>query len=405
MVTGMQGRAEMPELKILLGGIPLGCDNIGDEAILGCFTSLVRRLAPRAEITVCTAAEEDTAALLGVKTAPLYGFTREHPVSSFGRFVRKFDRYIWCGATGLSDYPAVGAGLLEAAQKQRVECVVWGVGMNSELNPAFFAIAGMRRKLLRAAELLTFGRVPLIDRCEARLDSRMRQRLAAALKGCSLVVVRDPQTAEELRRSGFDSAVVGADSAILQRTGKIPLVDREQVRIGFCVSAQRSIGQRAELLALWNRLTGRENYRLVLIPMNPKTDSALMRGLASGLEHPERAILLNVTRPAEAQAAAASCRVVVSSRLHLLILAANVGTPIIGIDRGSKIANFLAAFGLAPAGSVDDCDFSAVERGVEAYLADGGDAFRRAAEAARDRMLARLAAAEQLLEANLTGGA
>lgn len=46
MVTGMQGRAEMPELKILLGGIPLGCDNIGDEAILGCFTSLVRRLAP-----------------------------------------------------------------------------------------------------------------------------------------------------------------------------------------------------------------------------------------------------------------------------------------------------------------------------------------------------------------------
>ena len=286
MVTGMQGRAEMPELKILLGGIPLGCDNIGDEAILGCFTSLVRRLAPRAEITVCTAAEEDTAALLGVKTAPLYGFTREHPVSSFGRFVRKFDRYIWCGATGLSDYPAVGAGLLEAAQKQRVECVVWGVGMNSELNPAFFSIAGMRRKLLRAAELLTFGRVPFIDRCEARLDSRMRQRLAAALKGCSLVVVRDPQTAEELRRSGFDSAVVGADSAILQRTGKIPLVDREQVRIGFCVSAQRSIGQRAELLALWNRLTGRENYRLVLIPMNPKTDSALMRGLASGLEHP-----------------------------------------------------------------------------------------------------------------------
>ena len=92
MVTGMQGRAEMPELKILLGGIPLGCDNIGDEAILGCFTSLVRRLAPRAEITVCTAAEEDTAALLGVKTAPLYGFTREHPVSSFGRFVRKFDK-------------------------------------------------------------------------------------------------------------------------------------------------------------------------------------------------------------------------------------------------------------------------------------------------------------------------
>ena len=28
----------------------------------------MRRLAPRAEITVCTAAEEDTAALLGVKT-------------------------------------------------------------------------------------------------------------------------------------------------------------------------------------------------------------------------------------------------------------------------------------------------------------------------------------------------
>lgn len=391
----------MAELKILLGGIPLGCHNIGDEAILGCVVGILRRLVPEASITVCTAAQKDTAAILGVGTAPLYGFKREHPLSAFGRFVREFDWYIWCGATGLSDYPAVAVGLLEAARKQRVPSIVWGVGMDSELNPVFFRAGGRRRALLRTAGLLTFGRVPFVELYEKQIAERMRQRIASALKQCRLVMVRDPETAEELRKCGFDRAIVGADSAILQRTGRLPTVKPGSVRIGFCVSAQRCIAGRDELVALWNRLTARENTELVLIPMNPVTDSELMAGLAARMEHPERAHLAEISRPPEAQAMAASCNVLVSSRLHLLILSANVGTPIVGIERGSKIRNFLAAFGLAPAGTVRDCDFHVVEQVIDAFLGDSGDWFRQCAEEVRAGMLARLEAAGELLEQTL----
>ena len=42
-------------MKILLGGIPLGCDNIGDEAILACVVKMLRESLPGVELAVATA--------------------------------------------------------------------------------------------------------------------------------------------------------------------------------------------------------------------------------------------------------------------------------------------------------------------------------------------------------------
>lgn len=71
--------------------------------------------------------------------------------------------------------------------------------------------------------------------------------------------------------------------------------------------------------------------------------------------------------------AAAKCDVVLSSRLHLLILAANAGTPGLGIARGSKLANWLSNFGRTVEGSVYDCDWNNVTAHVLAALKDRGD--------------------------------
>jgi polysaccharide pyruvyl transferase WcaK-like protein len=70
--------------------------------------------------------------------------------------------------------------------------------------------------------------------------------------------------------------------------------------------------------------------------------------------------------------AAARCDVVLSSRLHLLILAANAGTPGLGIARGSKLANWLANFGRTVEGSVYECDWDKVTGHVLAALKDRG---------------------------------
>ena len=70
-------------MKILLGGVPLGCDNIGDEAIVGCVVGLLRKLVPDAGITVCTRDGAGTAARLGVATSPLYGFGDDPDLRGF----------------------------------------------------------------------------------------------------------------------------------------------------------------------------------------------------------------------------------------------------------------------------------------------------------------------------------
>lgn len=61
-------------MRFFLGGVPFGCDNIGDEAILECIVSIIRRNFPSASITVSTAKPKETARLLGVDCVELFAF-------------------------------------------------------------------------------------------------------------------------------------------------------------------------------------------------------------------------------------------------------------------------------------------------------------------------------------------
>ena len=192
-------------MKILLGGIPLGCDNIGDEAIIAGVVKMLKESVPGVELTVATA-DPATAELLGVKVVPPYGFAGRS-LDGFAGEVRMHDAYVWCGATGLSDYPHVALDLLEIAQKEGVATYVWGVGMDDELNPVFFRVHGKRRLLLSL-----FG---LVGWYERRLVKRLARRIAAVLPRCRGVWLRDPQSAAMLASTGFAGANVAADSAIL----------------------------------------------------------------------------------------------------------------------------------------------------------------------------------------------
>ena len=90
----------------------------------------------------------------------------------------------------------------------------------------------------------------------------------------------------------------------------------------------------------------------------------------------------------------------VSSRLHLLILAANVGVPFIGIERGSKISTWLKQFGRVPAGSVETCDFAEIHRQLAEILAIPPEVFRQRIGKVTAAMRLRLeACAEELRRA------
>ena len=377
-------------MKILLGGIPLGCDNIGDEAIIAGVVKMLRESLPGVELTVATA-DPATADLLGVNVVPPFGFAG-HGMDGFEDVVRRQDAYIWCGATGLSDYPHVALGLLETAQDAGVQTYIWGVGMDDELNPVFFKAGGRRRLALRCLGLLGWY--------ERRLRGRLARRIAAVLPRCRGVWLRDPQSAAMLAQTGFPGAKVTADSAILlgnverSTQGRVAAAqaglafvasqaERKRVpsgaeapTLGLCISTQRQVADLDGVKGLIVSVRD-SGARVLGIPMNPKTDRALLESL--GVE------CIAGTSPEAVMEAAAKCDVVLSSRLHLLILAANAGTPGLGIARGSKLANWLSNFGSTVEGSVYDCDWNKVTEHVLAAIKNRGDW-----DAVRDRAYAEL---------------
>ena len=392
-------------MRILLGGVPLGCDNIGDEAIVGSVAALLRKLFPGAELAVSTRDREGTAARLGVDTVPLYGFGGDPDLRGFAAAVRKCDAYIWFGATGLSDYPEMALRLLRAARAAGVTTVVWGVGMNSELNPVFYRAYGRRRQLLNFASKCCFGLADFVAAYERGLRRRTMRHIRRGLAECALVVLRDAPSVREVAKCGFASAVEGADTAILQSSApEPPLPEAPGVtRIGFCISEQSAVRDLDGVRKLWDELLDDPARRLALIPMNPVTDRKLMLKLAAGCRHSDRIECLDSADPAVVQACAGQCRVLVSSRLHLLILGANAGTPGVGIERGSKIANWLANFGETPAGTVGDCDFSGVRSRIERVLARPDAEVRAEVRGVMAALRLRLDAAAERLERVLRG--
>ncbi|MBP5585485.1 MAG: polysaccharide pyruvyl transferase family protein [Lentisphaeria bacterium] len=395
-------------MKILLGGVPFGCDNIGDEAILASVIGLVRGICPDAELVVSTGDRAGTERKFGLKTVPLYGFDPATPADRLAESLDGVDFFIWAGATGLSDYPEMACTLLETARSGGVRTVVWSVGMNDAFNPFFFSLHGKKKRIADAVR--SCCGFDLEKRWTERRVRAVRLRLARTLGECSLVVLRDPKSLDVLRRCApFPDAVAGADTAILQKQcapeavpwnseSERDLFRGASARMAVCVSEQNRIRE-FDKFAGWidDMLETHPGLLVATVPMNPKKDFLVMEELRRSSKHPDRILPLRFPEPEEVQAVAAECSVIVSSRLHLLILGLNNLVPGVGIARGSKIEYFLSRFGLTTAGTTDALDLPRLTESVEWALAHQ-DEFRRRAASVRAGLLADLDRAKTLLE-------
>ena len=398
-------------MKILLGGVPFGCDNIGDEAILASVIGLVREICPEAELLVSTGDRAGTERKFGLKTVPLYGFDPAVPAGRLGEALDSVDFYIWAGATGLSDYPEMACTLLETAQAKGVRTIVWSVGMNDVFNPFFFTLHGTKKTIADAVK--SCCGFDLEKRWIGRRVRSVRQRLANTLGGCDLIVLRDPKSLEVLRLCApFPDAVAGADTAILQKqcaTEDLPWSESERdlflsasARMAVCVSEQNRIREFGQFAGwLDGMLETHPGLLVVTVPMNPKKDFRIMEELKQRTKHPDRILSLRFLEPEEVQAVAAECSVIVSSRLHLLILGLNNLVPGVGIARGSKIEFFLSRFGLTTAGTTDDLDLPRLTESAEWALAHQAE-FKQRATTVRAGLLADLDRAKTLLKQTLT---
>jgi len=397
-------------MKIILGGVPFGCDNIGDEAILECIVKILRRNFNGVEITVATRKPAETAVLLGVNAVPLYGFDVPADSPEVADTFSKNDIFIWAGATGLSDYPDTTLPLLKLAKSKGLKTILWGVGMDDTLNPAFFKLGGKKLMVCKLLSALTFNLFDAAAFCENRLQKSARKRVAKSLMDCDAIVVRDPQTKIELQKcSPTLEVIVGADSAIELEKSDLRKADcldarlREEllsdsVKIGVCISAQRRVEALSDLAECLDEILSKGDRDIIFIPMNPVTDSVLMLKIKAQMKYPEKTFMLeNCQSPAVVQAVANRCDVVVSSRLHLLILSANVSTPIVGISRGSKLDNFLKPFSLKCACGVADFNKTKICKNIEAFIKSGKKDFRNTRDLVYADLRERLSYAESIL--------
>lgn len=355
-------------MRILMGGVPFGTDNVGDEAILECAVNQFRETYPNIEITISTGDQENTALKLGVKTIPLYGFDPSLSIKEFKKCLHEIDVFVWSGATGLSDYPKNALNLLEAAQSLGKWTILWAVGMDSKFNPAKYSVLpGKKKTLLQLGTIATLGLIDFVSFFEQQYIRLIRKRLFKTLSKVNLLVLRDPESKEQVQIGGeLPKAIVASDVAL-----ELPNISLEDVsvpnsvkkilqangqKIGICISSQRRVINEKVLIDYLDEVTTNKNCQVIFIPMNPITDKELMEKLQNKLKLPEKtAVLEGHYMPSEIQAIASKLDLVVSSRLHLLILASNVHVPIIGITRGTKIDNHLKNYGLTPVGSVYNC--------------------------------------------------
>jgi polysaccharide pyruvyl transferase WcaK-like protein len=409
----MRQKSKKP-VKVMIGGVPFGRSNIGDEAILEGMVRLIRKIDPNIQITVSTHDQIKTPRKLNVQTCPLFGFSHvKYEQKDVVECLQRHDLYIWCGATGLSDYPEDALGILDLCHELKIPSVVFGTGMNSELNPVKYKIQpGLKKNLLNIIKSASLGLLDPVNLYEKSLLKQTQRHIQQTLCHPELVVLRDKDSAKLVaqycttRNISFaaDPAIVIPKSQNLNQVlskKAIKMLASNKKKIGICISAQREVKQFKELTATIESWIDTYDAEIFFIPMNPITDKGLMIKMLDNIKNKEACIVVqNCLEPTDIASLTSKMDVVISSRLHLLILASISSIPLIGISRGSKVDSFLNQYGLTASGSVDDLNIPHLNAQVKQFLKDG-DSFRLTGHHVRTNMLNNLQLALKQLKGTI----
>ena len=380
-------------MKILIGTVPYGRDNVGDEAILATVVQSVRKAFPDAEITASTDEPETTTKKMNIRTVPLLGFIDPpYDQNQLISEMKRADLYIWGGATGLSDYPDTALHVADIALENNTKLVLYSCGMNNKLNPAHFKLhPGKKMLIFKTMQLFTFNKIDFVKKYEKNKVMRTKLHIKNTLEKADLVICRDEQSKKQLELCGLKRKIYATnDPAVLlqqsddERLAEIwkkhNLWEDEKPIIGVCISAQRAVKNSDGIVAAIDEMIEKYNAHVLFIPMNHKTDSRLMQDLHVKLKNSNQAkVLTGFYEPEEITAIASKMALVISSRLHLLILCAINCVPIVGLSRGSKIDNFLSLYNEKSCGSVEEIDAVKLKKTCARILNDP-EKFRKKAK-------------------------
>ncbi len=296
-----------------------GCGNLGDDAILFGILEEMKIQSPDTAITVLSGHPLRDRRRFGVRC-----IDRMNPIGVFFALLRA-DALLFGGGSLLQNITGKKSlhyylGLLSLAKRLHCRVLFYAAGIG-----------------------------PLVG-------ERTKRHVAATLKLCDRIGLRDADSVSDLRRIGLDADMlqVGADAAFLmplpQASRSLFLLHRLGIPRGkgyLCLTlhggtaAQGLIGRL--LSAVYAVCQKRDFYPLVVV-FDSRTDGRVSRTACAQLGGD----CLVPDSPTDAMAVLSSAKLVVSMRLHAVILATAVGTPAIGIpadSRDNKIAAFCKSCG------------------------------------------------------------
>ena len=303
---------------MVIGGY-FGCGNLGDDAILQGLLTELRRAAPWVRPIVLTGNPRRDERRFGVEC-----IHRKNPFA------------ITC-ALAVGDVFLFGGGSLlqNLTSRRSLDYYLW--------------LTGQAKRMGCLTVLYAAGVGPLIG---ASAQKRVQRRLST----CDYISLRDPDSKRLLSGLGVDRARLfdGADPALflphpgqgrslaLLRENGVPPA-RELLCAVLRESAEPLLLTRLFPAAL-RVLAARHGLLPILLSFDTSDSSRMLQKSASACG----GIVLRLRESADAVALFSAARLVLSMRLHGLILAALSGTPAVGVctePRDSKIPSFARSVG------------------------------------------------------------
>lgn len=353
--------------SVLIASASYGGQNVGDDAILAAMVEHLRALPIDLEITAVTRQPDRMARWLGIRAIEFEGLgarirtyleiaRHDALIVGGGALIAEYTKG-WKGlVTGHPGYPMT---MLAVAKLLGRRTMVYGAGVERiESAPARFAV----RQVFDRADVITV-------RDE---DSRLRLENELGLARAPIHTTADPVLGLSLPPEDEMDEFCTARS--------LDADERPLIVINFAYGVDKREALLDFVAACADHAIRTFRARVLFVPMNvyATTDR---RGMELALERMEErrdaTILALPYAHEEVIAVARRAALVISSRMHLLILASLVGTPIVGLSRVPKVDAYLAHYDLEAAGRTDTLDFASFTDRLDRAWQDRAEIRRR----------------------------
>ncbi len=330
------------EYDVMISGY-YGFDNSGDDSILKAIISNLRELRPDIKILVLSNDPKETSSLFGVDSEHRFN------IAAIRRNLKKTKLLISGGGSLIQD-------------------------ITSDKSLAYYLfIIETAARLGTRVILYANGIGPILNR-------RNYPKIRHALGKADLITLREKSSLDELNKIGVDNPniQVTADPAFTLSPCSDEAADEILSKCGIspdedfvCVSIRpwKTLGENfeSEIAESAKYIYKQYGIKTLFVPMQCPKDTEISKRAAKlsgtcGLAAPE-----NLT-PSEILGVAKRSRLVIGMRLHMLIYAASVATPIIGLIYDPKVSAVIEYIGRSDELAVENLSSAELDRIIDRVM-------------------------------------